>query len=556
MSLLCHNVTQAGLVESVRPALVIVCIASAFWLFLALVAKNTRRAAVLVSSLLLLFFSYGHLRDVVEAQGWKLAGIGVGRRCVLLLDAALFGCVAYAVLRTRSDLRKTTAVLNMAAAFLVAMPGGVAVYSVASSHDAGGRRQIEAADLTKSRRHPDIYYIILDGYARGDILKEVYKFDNGEFLGYLRQKGFYVAEKSRANYCQTCLSLASSLNLTYLDDLANRIGAESFDRRPLMRMIERSYASAFLRRRGYVFVAFSSGYSGTEVRGADVYLGASRVLTEFENVLLNTTPIPDVESRLRKWRFLAKLRSPWQCASHRRRILFTFDRLGDISKTGRPTFVFAHIVAPHPPFVFGAHGEASGPETTFGFGDGSHLGMDRAKYVANYTRQLAFVNQKIRQTIDRIMSRSSRPPIVILQADHGPGSMLDWENPEKTDLRERMSILSAYYLPGSAAKELYPQITPVNTFRIVFNRWFGASYKLLKDESFFSTWSHPYKFINIDAKRTPLTGQSGGAASVSSRPAAREVMNGQGSKRAGRLSSDSGTTIRESYVSTTLGKAK
>jgi hypothetical protein len=60
------------------------------------------------------------------------------------------------------------------------------------------------------------------------------------------------------------------------------------------------------------------------------------------------------------------------------------------------------------------------------------------------------------------------------------------------------SILDAYDFPNHAGDPyLYDSITPVNSFRILFNLYFGTHFELLKDESFFSTWEHPYQFIPV-----------------------------------------------------------
>ena len=115
----------------------------------------------------------------------------------------------------------------------------------------------------------------------------------------------------------------------------------------------------------------------------------------------------------------------------------------------------------------------------------------RNEYIEGYKRQLIFINKKVQEMIDRIIINSPDPPIIILQSDHGPLSQLGLESIYK----ERMSILNAYYLPNNGQKLLYDNITPVNTFRIIFNYYFGANLKLLIDESYYSTFDQPYKFI-------------------------------------------------------------
>ena len=106
---------------------------------------------------------------------------------------------------------------------------------------------------------PNIFFIILDGYARADVLSEIYQFDNTDFLNSLTDKGFFVANQARANYSQTSLTLASSLNMKYLDDLvAGEAFIEANDTLPLAKMINQSLVGRFLKQRGYKTVAFSS----------------------------------------------------------------------------------------------------------------------------------------------------------------------------------------------------------------------------------------------------------------------------------------------------------
>jgi hypothetical protein len=60
-----------------------------------------------------------------------------------------------------------------------------------------------------------------------------------------------------------------------------------------------------------------------------------------------------------------------------------------------------------------------------------------------------------------------------------------------------MSILNAYYFPDKKYDDLYPGITPVNTFRVVLNLYFARDYELLDDRSFFSTTSQAFSFLDV-----------------------------------------------------------
>jgi len=339
---------------------------------------------------------------------------------------------------------------------------------------------------------PNIFYIILDGYARADILERLYQYDNTEFLEYLTGRGFFVAAGSRSNYAQTGLSLASSLNMRYLDDPVNRIGIESWRLGPANYMILNNSVFGFLKDHGYAIVAFASGWSVTEMRSADTYMAARWYPDEFQNALIDMTPIPFVAGQLGGYD---------RYGLHRERILYAFDHLADTSQLERPTFVFAHMIAPHPPFVFGPHGEEIDPDYRFTLRDGSHVirkrKLTRDEYVQRYREQLIFINSRTKAAVDGILSKSTRPTIIILQADHGPGSMLDCGDPSNANFEERFSILNAYYLPNGGGIHLYDDITPVNTFRIVLNHYFGTEYGLLKDKTYFSTWSNPYAFIDV-----------------------------------------------------------
>jgi hypothetical protein len=372
---------------------------------------------------------------------------------------------------------------------------------VASWRENSGLAQAGRSASATASSLPDIYYIILDGYARADVLEEIYGVDNPELSTYLSQRGFYVAEKSRANYIQTPLSLASSLNYMYLDNVANQVGSQSTNLLPLRAMIERSKIIQELKSRGYQILTFSSGFPITEIRNADRYMSPPGSLNGFETILVTATPIPILLE-------LPFLKTQYEI--HGERILYILTHLPDATQVEAPTFVFAHILAPHAPFVFGAEGEPLQPDNRFSVAGGFNpaeasrfIDIGDRDYAQGYRDQVSFLAKRLQVTIDEILARSPKPPVIIIQADHGPGTVLSWDKFQASYLVERTSILNAYYFPDHQYDTLYPEITPVNTFRIILNKYFGTDYELLADTSFFSTYEQPYAFIVAASQDLP-----------------------------------------------------
>jgi hypothetical protein len=175
---------------------------------------------------------------------------------------------------------------------------------------------------------------------------------------------------------------------------------------------------------------------------------------------------------------------------HRDRILNTLDMLESLPPTNEPKLVFAHIIAPHPPFVFAADGSPVTPDGPFSLRfdfDAGHTSSEA--YIRGYRDQVKFINRRLEELVLTILEKSVAPPVIILAADHGPDS----NSGRQTYVQERMTILSAYHLPTGDAG-LYPGITPVNTFRVVFNEVFGADYPLLQDRVLFSKYVTPFEF--------------------------------------------------------------
>ena len=176
--------------------------------------------------------------------------------------------------------------------------------------------------------------------------------------------------------------------------------------------------------------------------------------------------------------------------AHRTRLRFTLDGLANLPEGERPRLVFAHLILPHPPFVFDAEGNPVTPDAPFAL-DFPSSGSDDG-YLRGYREQVEFLNRELEQIVMTILANADTPPVIVIQADHGPDS----NTGRQGYVQERMTILNALLLPGGG-DEIYPHLTPVNTFRLIFNQLFGGDYERLPDRAFYSEYAAPYEFIDV-----------------------------------------------------------
>lgn len=339
---------------------------------------------------------------------------------------------------------------------------------------------------------PDIYLIILDAYGREDFLRETYGFGNGEFVDFLMERGFYVADSSTSNYPQTLLSIPSLLNMQYLDELTEGLEDVS-SRAPVQRYFLENTVMRSLQNAGYEIVTVQGAMLSTQMPSADYHIDMRMLgdLNEFEGLVLSSTAVgPAIDA----WELNLPVPS---YRMHRQHIYFSLDSLETVVDIPGPKFVFSHILAPHPPFVLDADGNPVQPERPFSLDDATAYKGTNEEYITGYTDEVQYLDRRLMEAIDFILANSALPPIIIIQGDHGPGIYFDMAGIHNTCLKERYSILNAYYFPDGNYDAVYPTITPVNSFRIVFNQFFGADLDVLDDKNYFATWLTPYRYQDV-----------------------------------------------------------
>jgi hypothetical protein len=519
-----HNLSQGVTFhDALGPLAVTMSAALVLTVLGAIALKDGRKAALIISILVVFFFSYGYIYSGLA--GDRVAGVDVGRHTILLPVWSLLALGAIGlVLRARNLVRLTSA-LNVIAGGLVLLnlvsvtvfdlrpnPSGAAVLRAGDIHvpavtSGGGEGASPLAHALS--KHPDVYYIVLEEYAGQRALREEYRFDNTPFLSFLEDKGFFVGHQSTTNYPRTVLSLASSLNLDYLEDVAEQYGPDTGDTTPLTALLQDPEIGRVMKSLGYRFIQLGSWWEPTaDSPSADVNLPVGG-LSEFSQALYGTTalaPVAQDDSRVRAWKG----------------VQFQFKALTQLSKFKGPRFVFAHIITPHNPYVFNRDGSYVTPKV-----------LVTRTTEENYVNQLSYANAAVKKLVSRLLDEpEDKRPVIIVQSDEGPyqGEPTGWARYSARVMERKFGILSALYLPGVTDSDkatsslqafgvpavpgeptaLPATITPVNTFRLVLDLYFGANLPLLPDRNFvFRDLDHIYDFTEVTTKVRALEAGSG-----------------------------------------------
>jgi hypothetical protein len=337
-------------------------------------------------------------------------------------------------------------------------------------------RDIEPAGL------PDIYYIVTDAYAGKNSLKRLFSFDNKPFLAELKNKGFYLPEKSYANFPKTEYSISSNLNLSYINDIITIPNFTTLDGSALWLYKTTSRLQKLLENKGYNI------FSPNKNKKRSLDISYPKWATFVER-----TPLV-------KW--LENIEGFNLFKIHKESILTDFKQLHSVAKikSSEPKFSFYHFVSPHTPFIFDENGESlEYPKYVSVFFDGADLQND---YKKHYVGQLKFINKKLLSAIDTILESATRPTVILLLGDHGSRSHTYWDSVDKTDLDEAYETISAVYFSDGNYQELYPDISPVNIMRLTARKYLGVNTPNIEDKYYYIHPKEPFTFHLITDKLT------------------------------------------------------
>lgn len=500
--LLSINVNELSWKDSIVPLAVVISFSTLIWVALCMLTKEFFKSAIATSLVSVFSFSFLYffqiLINTVSAKFIQLLPI-IRVRYILPICLIFLMVIIYLIAKSKFDSQKVNQILNITSLVLIIGPSLVITKSEIDKEILKIQRpplQVERQEIERAQRRknkPDIYYIILDRYANGQILKEFFDYDNTKFLKHLEEKGFYIASNSKGNYPRTYLSLASSLNADYLQEIINPKIQNKLGYWYNSELISTSNVCKLLKEIGYKIINITASSCNTKSLKIADHNFYNFNPFNFSNKLLLTVISssvlgPFVSNTLFQG-------GSWNDTE------FQFNKLYQLTEEIKgPKFVYAHILLPHDPYVYDSHCNYIQKQS------------DKIEEKVYYKQQLDCTNIKVSKLINHIIKKSKIKPVIIIQSDEGPfvfkgfhvlgeynPDQIDWNVLPKSLLRVHLRILNAYYLPNIKQACLYDSISPVNTFRVVLNQYFDFNFKLLKDKVYIlkESLETPYSFIEV-----------------------------------------------------------
>lgn len=471
IALLASNIQEIRIWTFAIPFIAVVVTAGVVILVLTVLMKDVDRAGFITALLFLSFFTYGHFYKFLEDV--SIFGLSIGRhRFLIPLYCLILAFSFWWISQRKVKFSELNYHVNIVALIAVTLPIlQMAGFWIRSYQSNASPPQdflpLKNAPTIETQVPPDVYYIILDSYSRGDALKSDFQLDNQQFLHQLNEMGFYVADCAMSNYGTTRFSLSSSLNMNYLPVMAPELTADTGTPK-FVTLIKHGIIRQLFEKAGYQIVAFETGYTWTEWYDADQYLtpGSS-------NLFLNQLkPLINLFSRTTALKIIYDSKGFTHKFPYDERVnqvFFALEQLRTLPSIPGPKFVFAHIPVPHSPYIFAPDGSIL-TDPGYWSKDGDPINQDY--YKKGYSSQVEFISRSILPILQEIISSSKVPPMIILQGDHGMTG------------KHRLAILNAYYVPPLLNDQLYRAISPVNSFRLISNYLWGTDLPLLKDAGY------------------------------------------------------------------------
>src|SRR5688572_5333604 len=379
-------------------------IAGLFWLFY----RNIEKAAIITFLLTAWYFFFGSIHDFLKNH---FHGTFITRYSFIVTASFLLFLAVIILLKKRKNAFPTLfTYLNLLLILLLATDLVLLAGKRTRKKESPSSEQVNATLLRcDSCKKPDIYFIILDEYAGNTELKELCNFDNSAFENELRNRGFHITGESTSNYNITHYSIASTLNMGYLE--LNPKATEQENYKYCAGLMNNNLAFYFLATQGYrVYNKPFFDLPGKPVRHHNNFLPSNTKLITSQTFFSRVSKDILFNITSGKFHFRPLLKKYMYEVLHKNENILQLTREIAATKTSMPKFIYIHLMMPHFPYYFDSTGNARSLE---------RLVESQPSDITGYTGYLQYCNKKLLQLVDDLKAASSEPPFILLLGDHG-----------------------------------------------------------------------------------------------------------------------------------------
>lgn len=418
--------------------------------------KNVLKASLVSSLTLGLFFFFGAIHDLIKGVPHFPF---LSKYSVLVPLLFLIYCFAFLQIKKKPGVKLAT-YLNLLFVILVMVDCKIIIDKIVS-------HKTEALTITacENCEKPDVYFILLDGYAGRHQLMKEFSFSNETFLLHLKQIGFHVIDSSFSNYSDTPFSMSSVLNMKYLELTNYSYSEENLNY--CYELIADNKVVKIFKKLGYRFINNSIFdiqeqpasinktflISGVQLITSQTFWGRFR-RDVYNNIIDKHFP----NSSLNKNIVFADLNNN-KGIYHR-----TVEAAKE--KSNVPRFIYSHLLMPHFPYYYDSLGKLN----SFRFLAPNNLYNDNL-----YLSYLKYCNSYVSNLLQLILNHSSKPPIILLLSDHGYRRPVNHYGP--------YSNLAAIYLPDRNYSVYPNNLSNINQFTILFNSIFQQRFPMHNNET-------------------------------------------------------------------------
>jgi hypothetical protein len=465
----------------------LVILAGVLLLFLSSYAlfRQNSKASLFTFLISLIFLTFGYLYDSVK----QLAPQSFIIKFTFLLPALLFLFIVAFIGIQKSKKKSNELYVFLNLLFIILLlsetPNSIKRYKIDKSVNNlidfrfSAYNNYQPKQMIADSSKPDIYFLIFDAMASSKSIQQNFGRDMHQLDSFLLKKGFYVVTNGSANYNWTIHSLSSTLNMDYLPSWIAPVANDPKSYFWGSSSILNNSLFSILKQEGYHI----NSYQPISFDNED-WPGKSF----FSNLRDNHFYFKTLPGRI--WRDIfwnyTKINTPF---IHKRQMEIIAERnrekkqyfdttIALVKKScsflGKPKFTYGHFMIPHEQYIFDSSGHVKPPMETI---------IKRREQVADYyLDQVIFARKVIIDLTTYIQENNRKNTIIIVAGDHGYRT--DTGNKTGYSFKNFNSI----YFPDENYQHLYDSLSPVNTFRIVLNKYFNAGLTLHKDSSIVVTF--------------------------------------------------------------------